>query len=222
MFTGIIEAIGQLNQIERRGGDLSLVIDTGVLDLQDVKLGDSIAVNGVCLTVTRLLARGFAADVSAESLQYTNIGSFQPGCALNLEKALTLSTRLGGHLVSGHVDGIGHITAIHQDGRSIRYDLSCPVELEKYIATKGSITVDGVSLTVTASYDGGFSLNIVPHTLTQTILPDYAVGTLVHLEVDVIARYTERLLRAKQPKRDALRSNIDQDFLVKHGFSGGK
>lgn len=221
MFTGIIEAIGRIDKVVRQTHDLSLVIDVGQLCLGDVKLGDSIAVNGVCLTVVSLLGNAFEADVSIESLGNTNIGAFKVGSRVNLEKALTLSTRMGGHMVSGHVDGVGHVARITKDGRSTRYDIDAPAELHKYIAAKGSITVDGVSLTVTGLRPEGFSLNIVPHTSGNTIIPGYLVGTALHLEVDVIARYTERLLNAgsvSKPSEPA--SALDKDFLYAHGFTG--
>jgi len=220
MFTGIVEAKGYIERVKRQGTDLSLSIDTGELDLRDVKLGDSIAVNGVCLTAVSLLKRGFVADVSAESLIHTNIASFSVGTAVNLEKALTLAARIGGHLVSGHVDGIGTIVDIINDGRSVRFEVACANEIEKYIAAKGSISVDGVSLTVTTIKPGGFCLNIVPHTMGNTILPEYKKGALVHLEVDLIARYTERLLNAEGGQNKGNNSAMSEEFLSRHGFMG--
>lgn len=225
MFTGIIEATGYIEQVEQKGKDLRLTINTGKLDLDDVRLGDSIAVNGVCLTVVRQGGQSFVADVSAESLLHTNIGAFKPGTKVNLEKALTLSTRLGGHLVSGHVDGIGTIVEESDDGRSRRLEVEFPGELGRFIAAKGSITVDGTSLTVTHVSDKCFGLNIVPHTQGETIIPDYKVGQKVHLEVDLIARYTERLLQygvggAEQDASSQNTSRLDQAFLAKHGFLG--
>lgn len=218
MFTGIIEAVGHIERTESKGKDLALKINTGSLDLSDVKLGDSIAVNGVCLTVVELGAQSFLADVSAESLVHTNIGEFQAGTRVNLEKALTLSTRLGGHLVSGHVDGIGVIVSDSNDGRSLRLDVEYPQELAKFIAEKGSITVDGTSLTVTHLNQNTFGLNIVPHTQGETIILDYKKGQKVHLEVDLIARYTERLLQVKEQEKPA--SRIDHAFLAENGFLG--
>lgn len=194
MFTGIIEALGDIGDAGKCGGDLRVQIRTGNLDLSDVVLGDSIAVNGVCLTVVDLSDDGFVADVSIETLNFTTAGQWQSGSRVNLERALTPSTRLGGHLVSGHVDGVGEVIERHQDARSERFRIKAPSELARYIAHKGSITVDGTSLTVNAVSGDEFELNIVPHTLTHTVFGGYQVGTRVNLEVDVIARYLERLL----------------------------
>ncbi|MBL4782980.1 MAG: riboflavin synthase [Porticoccaceae bacterium] len=194
MFTGIIEALGEIGVTEQRGGDLRLHIRTGSLDLSDVVLGDSIAVNGVCLTVVELPGDGFIADVSIETLNFTTAGQWQTSSAVNLERALTPTTRLGGHLVSGHVDGVGEVIERHQDARSERFSIKAPAELARYIAHKGSISVDGTSLTVNAVSGDEFELNIVPHTLAHTVFGTYQPGTKVNLEVDVIARYLERLL----------------------------
>ncbi len=215
MFTGIIEAVGQIESLTRNGLDMSIALNTGQLCMEDVALGDSIAVNGVCLTVTRKSTDGFEADISAESLRYTNFSSMGLGSKVNLEKALTLSTRLGGHLVSGHVDGIGSIVEVRNEGRSLRYRVRCSAELMRYVAAKGSITIDGVSLTVTGLEDDGFYLNIVPHTASNTIIPSYEKGVSVHVEVDVMARYAERLLQAKS-EHD--KSPLDRAFLAKHGY----
>ena len=194
MFTGIIEALGEIGVTEKRGGDLRLHIRTLDLDLGDVVLGDSIAVNGVCLTVVELPGDGFIADVSVETLNFTTAGQWQAGLPVNLERALTPTTRLGGHLVSGHVDGVGEVVGRHQDARSERFRLKAPRELARYIAHKGSIAVDGTSLTVNAVEGDEFELNIVPHTVAHTVFGSYQPGTQVNLEVDVIARYLERLL----------------------------
>lgn len=221
MFTGIIEAVGRIEQISSKGKDLVLTIDAGKMDLSDVKLGDSIAVNGVCLTVVSLGASWFTADVSAESLVYTDIRQYGRGALVNLEKALTLSTRLGGHLVSGHVDGIGEVSKIYQEGRAWRYHIACPVELQKYIANKGSVTIDGVSLTVTGLSEDGFSLNIVPHTIAETRIQTYKLGTRVHIEVDLMARYAERLLFFAADQTDRMPSKatvLNEAFLAEHGF----
>jgi len=197
VFTGIIQAVGQVVATERRDGDVRLTIDSGGLDMADVALGDSIAVNGVCLTVVEQLARGFAADVSVETLDLTTVGQWRTGAGVNLEKSLTPSSRLGGHLVSGHVDGLGEVIERHPDARSERFTIRAPAELARYIAHKGSITVDGTSLTVNKVAGADFELNIVPHTLEHTIFSDYKPGTRVNLEVDVIARYLERLLMGR-------------------------
>ncbi|MFT5717783.1 MAG: riboflavin synthase [Oleiphilaceae bacterium] len=218
MFTGIIESLGRVERIESRGKDLVLSIQSGKLDLSDVHLGDSIAVNGVCLTVTSLTGHGFTADVSAESLANTNIKHYSAGTHVNLEKALTLATRLGGHMVSGHVDGVGTVMDKTNDGRSIRIDIKCPQALGKYIANKGSITVDGVSLTVTGCTKDSFSLNIVPHTVAETTIQAFQKGQAVHVEVDLIARYTERLLEAKIEEQSGSGSKLSQNFLSEHGF----
>jgi len=216
MFTGIIEARGTLKSKRLVEGDLSLSIDVGQLDMNDVQLGDSIAVNGVCLTVTSFDHQSFQADVSQESLRYTCFKETRAGQALNLEKALTLSTRLGGHLISGHVDGMGSILEVGQEGRSLRYEVACPKELGRYVAAKGSISIDGASLTVTALSQQGFYLNIVPHTAAHTIMPDYQVGTIVHLEVDMMARYAERLLLSDKETQQT--TVLSRGFLAQHGF----
>lgn len=219
MFTGIIEAVGQVAQLQPQGGDLRLYVETGELALDDVQLGDSIATNGVCLTVVALSGRGYWADVSGETLEHTTIGQWQPGQPVNLEKALTPRTRLGGHIVSGHVDGVGQVLERHGDARSEWFRLRAPDELARYIAHKGSITVDGTSLTVNRVDGADFELNIVPHTLKCTIMDGYRPGTRVNLEVDLLARYLERLLlgeRAAQAGR-----GITADFLAEHGFIRG-
>jgi len=220
MFTGIIEALGRIERIESKGKDLVLTIASGALELSDVRLGDSIAVNGVCLTVTRFSGVGFVADVSAESLVHTNMAQYQVGDQVNLEKALTLSTRLGGHLVSGHVDGLGQVVERYPEGRAVRFVISCPSDLSKYIANKGSVTIDGVSLTVTGLMADGFVLNIVPHTVAQTTIQSYMPGQKIHIEVDLMARYAERLLSVKQSEADnaSRESGLDHGFLAEHGF----
>ena len=194
MFTGIISAIGDIANLEQRGGDIRLTIRTGNLGLADVQLGDSIACNGACLTAVELTGEGFIADVSVETLNLTTIGHWKTGMRVNLEKAMQATDRFGGHIVSGHVDGIGEVVSLHEDARSWRFRLRTPAELAKYIAHKGSITVDGTSLTVNIVDGAEFELNIVPHTMTHTVMGDYQVGTKVNLEVDLVARYLERLL----------------------------
>jgi len=217
MFTGIIQAIGTIARLEPRGGDLRLGILTGKLDLSAVRLGDSIAVNGVCLTAVDLPGDGFAADVSRETLSLTSLGGLGPGSPVNLEKALTLSTPLGGHLVSGHVDGLGEVLHRRDDARSVRFRVQAPAELARYIAHKGSICVDGTSLTVNAVEGRVFELNIVPHTLQETIMDRYRSGTLVNLEVDLIARYLERLLLGERAA-DPQTPRLSREFLAEHGF----
>jgi riboflavin synthase len=194
VFTGIIQALGSLQSQQPIDGDLRLQIGTGKLDISDLALGDSVAVNGVCLTVVSLAANSFSADVSNETRSLTSLGQIRIGSPLNLEKAATLQTRLSGHWVSGHVDGLGTILNRTDDARSVRFDLRAPKILAHYIAPKGSITVDGVSLTVNAVTGAHFTLNIVPHTLQETCFSEYRVGDQVNLEVDMLARYVERLM----------------------------
>lgn len=199
MFTGIIQAVGRLGAADRRDGDLRLRIDTGALDLSDAQLGESIAVSGVCLTVVAFDAQGFSADVSNETLSLTTLGRLGEGAAVNLERALRAGDRLGGHLVSGHVDGLGRVLRRWPDARSERWRFAAPSSLLRYVAAKGSICVDGVSLTVNAVDAEGFEVNLVPHTLQHTAFGATADGAEVNLEVDVIARYVERLAQADRP-----------------------
>jgi len=196
MFTGIIQAVGEVAAIEQTGGDVKLRIKTGDLPLEDFHLGDSIATNGVCLTVTELPGDGYWADVSTETLSLTSLKSTVVGSAVNLEKSLTPTTALGGHLVSGHVDGLGRVVGLTRDARSWRVSIEAPSDLARYIAQKGSICVDGTSLTVNAVEGARFELNIIPQTWEETVFCGYALGTEVNLEVDVIARYLERLLQS--------------------------
>lgn len=218
MFTGIIEAVGQVVTLQPQSGDLRLRIKTGGLDLGDVRLGDSIATNGVCLTVVDLPGDGYWADVSRETLDNTTIPHWKVGQRVNLEKALTPQTRLGGHIVSGHVDGVGEVVSRHRDARSERFRLRAPKELAKYIAHKGSITVDGTSLTVNAVEGAEFELNIVPHTLAHTIMGDYKTGSLINLEVDVLARYLERLMLGDKAAESTGQGGITLEFLARNGF----
>ncbi|MES9897442.1 MAG: riboflavin synthase [Sedimenticola sp.] len=220
MFTGIIQAVGTIAAIESRGGDVRLRIQSGGLPLSDVQLGDSIATNGICLTAVELPGDGFAADVSRETLSLSTLGGLRPGSRVNLEKALTLSAPLGGHLVSGHVDGVGQVVDRHEDGRSIRFSVEAPAELARYIAHKGSICVDGASLTVNRVDGNRFDLNIVPHTMAETVMADYRSGTQVNLEVDLVARYLERLLLGESAAipGQAAASGIDMTLLAKSGF----
>lgn len=217
MFTGIIEAVGTLADLQRRGADLRLRLHTGKLDLSDAKLGDSIAVNGVCLTVVELPGDGFWADVSGETLAHTTLGGLSTGEAVNLERALTPTTRLGGHLVSGHVDGVGEVARRSDDGRSVRFVIRAPAELARYIARKGSICVDGISLTVNGVDGNEFELNIVPHTLAETTMHRFQSGRRVNLEVDIIARYLERMLQGGQGTADT-GNGITRELLARHGF----
>lgn len=198
MFTGIIESIGRIGSVEPRGGDVRMRIEAADAYLADVALGDSVAVSGICLTVQEKTAQGFAADLSVETLQATGSGTWQAGRRVNLEKALTPTKALGGHLVSGHVDGIGRLVEKHEEARSWRMRFEVPQELSRYIARKGSITIDGISLTVNEVEARHFGVNIIPHTLSQTTLGDLQQGDSVNLEVDLVARYLERLLAARE------------------------
>jgi riboflavin synthase len=195
MFTGIIAATGSILAIEDRGEDKRFSINTGKLDMSDVNIGDSISVNGTCLTVVELQANGFSTDLSTETLNVTTFAAAVKGSRVNLEKALMLNDRLGGHIVSGHVDGIGLITDFHEDARSLRYEIALPAELNRYLCKKGSICIDGVSLTVNDVASNAFFVNIIPHTMEETIFSSYEKDTQVNLEVDLIARYLEGLQR---------------------------
>ncbi|MBN8728875.1 MAG: riboflavin synthase [Xanthomonadales bacterium] len=193
MFTGIIQAVGRIKAREARGGDARLLIDAGALELADVAEGDSIAVAGVCLTALDIGAGSFAADVSAETLRLTTLGTLAAGDTVNLEKALRLADRLGGHLVSGHVDGVGEVAAVHDDGASQRWVFGAPPALMRYIAVKGSISIDGTSLTVNTVDGSRFGVTLIPHTLAMTTFGTRKAGDAVNLEVDLVARYVERL-----------------------------
>lgn len=191
MFTGIIASVGRIESVARSEGGVRMRIDAGTLELGDVALGDSIAVNGVCLTAVALHPRAFEVDVSNESLAC--IAAFEAGSAVNLEKALRLSDRLGGHLVSGHVDGIGTVERCEAAGDNLRLEIAVPDELAKYVARKGSIAVDGVSLTVNEVNGNRFAVNLIPHTIAHTNFARLASGVRVNLEIDLLARYVERL-----------------------------
>jgi riboflavin synthase len=217
MFTGIIESIGSIRALTPKGGDVSVHVATGKLDLSDVKLGDSIAINGVCLTAVQLPGDGFVADVSRETLDCTAFHQLKNGSRVNLEKALTPTTRLGGHLVSGHVDGVGEIVSREENARAVQFRIRAPKELAKYIAHKGSITVDGTSLTVNLVDGAEFELTIIPHTLSETIMDDYRPGRLVNLEVDLLARYLERLLLGDKAAVSS-KGGISESFLAENGY----
>ena len=211
MFTGIIAALGKVVAVQTQGGDVRLEVASQKLDLNDVELGDSIAVNGVCLTVVSIQSDRVYFDVSKETLDRTSIGIAKIGSEINLEKALAVGDRLGGHFVSGHVDGMGECIKRETSARSIIFQFRVPSNLERYIAEKGSICIDGVSLTVNGVSQDIFEVNVIPHTLEETIIKDYRVGTRVNLEVDLIARYLERLIPGEK-------SNVTQDKMLKHGF----
>lgn len=218
MFTGIIETLGTIAAMEPLGGDLRLKVRAPGMDLADTQRGDSIAVNGVCLTVTALAAEQFAADVSRESLSVTTLGDLGIGDRLNLERALTLSTRLGGHLVSGHVDGVGEVLSMRQEARSTRVRIQAPDGLARYIAAKGSITIDGTSLTVNGVDGAIFDVNIIPHTWDLTRFSVYKVGTRVNLEVDLVARYLERLLLGDRAAQSEASGGLSEPWLAEQGF----
>jgi len=216
MFTGIVKAIGEVGQIDRHGSDMRLtIVEKGAdgLPWSDYEIGESIAVNGVCLTAIELRKDGFLTDVSVETLDVTALKGLAIGDKVNLEPALALGERLGGHLVSGHVDSIGTIRGRESDARSVRLEVGIPAGLSRYVARKGSICIDGVSLTVNEVSDTLFSVNIIPHTADVTIIGEYKVGTIVNIEVDLLARYLERLLGAGDE------SGITKDFLRAHGYA---
>lgn len=213
MFTGIIQALGEIVEVTPKGGDMALTVATGKLPWENVQVGDSIAVNGVCLTAVSLAETSFIADVSRETLSLTTLGKVRPGTPVNLELAMTPTTRFGGHIVSGHVDGVGEVLEKWDDGRSVRFRIRSPAGLACYIAAKGSICVDGISLTVNRAEGTDFEVNIVPHTLSETTLGVTGVGAQVNLEVDIIARYLERLLACEVRDGD-----INLDLLRRSGF----
>ncbi len=212
MFTGIIKAMGSISAVENLGGDVRLSVQSDDLPFADFSIGESIAVNGVCLTAVELRNDGFDADVSVETLDVTALGDLGVGSRVNLEPSLALGERLGGHLVSGHVDCVGTVTARNADARSIRFSVEIPAGLQHYVASKGSVTVDGVSLTVNGVDGNSFDVNVIPHTAEVTIMGGYAVGTRVNVEVDLVARYIERLLAQG-------RDGLTQDFLEEHGYA---
>ena len=216
MFTGIISAVGTLVSEQQKGGDVRLRVSAGKLDMSDVRHGDSIASNGVCLTVVDYGADWYSVDASRETLALTTLGQLQPGSKLNLEKALALGDRLGGHLVSGHVDGVGEVISRYTDARSTRFRIRAPENLSRYIAHKGSICIDGVSLTVNKVEGPEFELNIIPVTMEETIFDAYQAGSQVNLEVDQIARYLERLLLGEESEKAG--EGISHEFLERHGY----
>ncbi|MDO5651742.1 MAG: riboflavin synthase [Moraxella sp.] len=221
MFTGIIETTGKLVAINQVGGDVRLVIEAGEMDFADVKLGDSIASNGICLTVVQLDGKRYAVDVSRETLAKTALHAWQVGDTLNLEKAMLPTTRFGGHMVAGHVDGVGVVKLLNKDARSVYVEVGLPQELMKYTADKGSITVDGISLTTNAIKpdEAVVCLNIIPHTAHMTnIAWHWTVGAMVNIEVDLVARYLERLLLSHNGTNHTPKSTITEAFLRENGF----
>jgi riboflavin synthase len=213
MFTGIIKATGEVGQIVPRGGDMRLTIRSDGLPWNEFEVGESISVNGVCLTAVDFEQGGFLTDVSVETLNVTALEGLTIGDKVNLEPSLALGERLGGHLVSGHVDCVGTIRGRESDARSVRLDIEIPAQYRRYVARKGSVCIDGVSLTVNEVSDNVFSVNIIPHTADVTIIGGYQVGTSVNIEVDLLARYLERLLTAGDD------TGITKDFLRAHGYA---
>lgn len=225
MFTGIIESVGKVKAMQPVGGDIRLVIESDSLDFSDVSLGDSIASNGICLTVVDLGSHYYAVDVSRETIARTALESLKTGDIVNLEKAMLPTTRFGGHIVAGHVDGVGVVRKLQQDARSIYIEIEIPQELAHYTATKGSITLDGISLTTNLVRDNIVCLNIIPHTAQVTSIAKYwLVGNKVNVEVDIVARYLERLLNKTQTGTmnvDSMaspQSQITEAFLADNGF----
>ena len=214
MFTGIIEAVGKIEARSQEKGEWRLKFFTGDLDLSDVKIGDSIAVSGCCLTVVEKQATAFLADVSNETMRCTALGTLEIGSAVNLEKAMLATDRFGGHIVSGHVDGVGHLIKVENEGQSIKMTFKIPSNLSKYVAAKGSICVDGTSLTVNEAKDDYFAVNLIPHTQYETISGSYEIGDSVNLEVDIIARYLERMNEGLNNKAH----EITKGYLKENGF----
>ncbi|MCW8107405.1 riboflavin synthase [Alteromonas ponticola] len=217
MFTGIIQALGTISALENKGSDIRLTVESAGLNMADVKMGDSIATNGVCLTVVDFSDSHYQADVSSETVKHTGFAEYKAGTRVNLELAMRPMDRFGGHIVSGHVDGTGKVTRIAEHKDYIEVWIKAPDELAKYIAHKGSITVDGVSLTVNEVNGAEFMLWIIPHTLKETVIGEYGIGTRVNLEVDLIARYLERLLLGEKASQTTA-SGINMAFLAEHGF----
>ena len=214
MFTGIIEAVGKIEARSQEKGEWRLKFFTGDLDLSDVKIGDSIAVSGCCLTVVEKHATAFLADVSNETMRCTSLGTLEIGSAVNLEKAMLATDRFGGHIVSGHVDGVGHLIKVENEGQSIKMTFKIPSNLSKYVAVKGSICVDGTSLTVNEANDDYFAVNLIPHTQDETVSGSYKIGDSVNLEVDIIARYLERMNEGLNSKAH----EITEGYLKENGF----
>ena len=214
MFTGIIEAVGKIEARSQEKGEWRLKFFTGDLDLSDVKIGDSIAVSGCCLTVVEKHATAFLADVSNETMRCTSLGTLEIGSAVNLEKAMLATDRFGGHIVSGHVDGVGHLIKVENEGQSIKMTFKIPSNLSKYVAAKGSICVDGTSLTVNEANDDYFAVNLIPHTQEETVSGSYQIGDSVNLEVDIIARYLERMNDGLNNKAH----EITKGYLKENGF----
>ncbi len=212
MFTGIIKAKGMIRSMQKRGGDVRMTVSSPGLPWSEYEVGESIAVNGVCLTAVVLHEDGFDTDVSNETLSVTGLAQIGEGSAVNLEPSLAVGERLGGHIVSGHVDCTGKVVSMEEDARSIRIAIEIPRDYARYVAKKGSVCVDGVSLTINEVSGNTFDINIIPHTAEVTTIGDYQVGTIVNIEVDLLARYLERML---SPDGDG----ISLEFLKAHGYA---
>lgn len=215
MFTGLIEDLGTVRELRKNADSVRLKVATSI-PMGEIELGESIAVNGICLTVVAFGDGMFAADVSPETVYRSTLAALVPGSRVNLERALRLGARLGGHLVSGHVDAVGSVVALVRDGNAQRLTFRLPAEINRYVVEKGSVAIDGISLTVNSVTDDTFSVAIIPHTLAETTLKDRQVGSQVNIETDIIGKYVERLL-GRAP-REETRSPVDLDFLAKHGF----
>jgi riboflavin synthase len=218
MCTGIIEAVGQIQSLQPKGDDIRLTVKVNQLDMSDVALGDSIATNGVCLTVVDFSDEHYSVDVSPETIKRSGFADYKAGDDVNLEKAMQANARLGGHIVSGHVDGVGEIVTIKPIDRWLEVWIKAPDNLAKYLAEKGSITVDGVSLTVNDVDGATFMLTLIPHTMQETIFRNYKIGSKVNLEVDIIARYLERLMLGDNAAKSGEKQDISMEFLAKHGY----
>ena len=218
MFTGIIEETGIVHGI-RKGGNSSRIAIKGNIIFSDLKLGDSVAVNGACLTVAELSEKSFTADVMHETLNRSSIGDLKEGGKVNLERAMPADGRFGGHIVSGHIDGTGTVAEIRNDGAAVLFKIKAPVGIMKYIVEKGSVAIDGVSLTVASAAPESFSVSIIPHTLRNTTFSEKAVGDTVNLENDIIGKYVEKIMRFQDPEKPA--GNITMEFLTKFGYAGG-
>ena len=215
MFTGIIEAVGTLQKTFQADGEWRFEIAAGDLNVSDVSLGDSIAVSGCCLTVVSKSSNSFSADVSNETMRCTALGELSNGDRVNLEKAMRATDRFGGHIVSGHVDGVGSVTAIESESKSLKITFTVPSPLNRFVAAKGSICIDGISLTVNEVNGNYFTVNVIPHTQLETVVKEYKVGRSVNIEVDLIARYLERLFEGKGAENN---KGVDLEFLKTNGY----
>lgn len=217
MFTGIVEELGRLRKIQKGADSARLTIE-GVVVLQDVKLGDSIAVNGICLTVTEFNERFFSVDVMAETLRKTNLEELKPGDPVNLERALRVGDRLGGHIVSGHIDGVGQISGQRREDIAVLTEITAPAEVMRYVIKKGSVTIDGISLTVVDRTDSTFMVSLIPHTAKMTTLGYKKAGDRVNLESDIIGKYVEQLMGLKPPAKSGEKTGLTMEYLVEKGF----